>query len=55
MDKVEEILQAYKRLPASDQHKVAEKILNIEDESTNGFDTQNMRSELNEVCRNRKL
>ena len=54
MDKVEEILQAYKRLPASDQHKVAEKILNIEDESTNGFDTQNMRSELNEVCRNRE-
>ena len=42
MDKVEEILEAYKRLPAPDQYKVAENILNIEDESTNGFDTQNI-------------
>lgn len=54
MDKVEEILETYKRLPAPDQYKVAEKILNIEDESTNGFDTQNMRLELNEVCHNRE-
>ena len=54
MDKIEEILEAYKRLPAPDQYKVAEKILNIEDESTNGFDTQNMRLELNEVCHNRE-
>lgn len=34
MDKVEEILETYKRLPAPDQYKVAEKILNIEDESS---------------------
>ena len=54
MDKIEEILEAYKRLPAPDQYKVAENILNIEDESTNGFDTQNMRLELNEVCHNRE-
>ena len=54
MDKVEEILEAYKRLPAPDQYKVAENILNMEEESTNGFDTQNMRLELNEVCHNRE-
>lgn len=54
MDKVEEILQAYKRLPAPDQYKVAEKILNVENKSTSDFDTKNMRSELQEVCHNRE-
>lgn len=33
MDKVEEILEAYKRLSAPDQYKVAENILNMEEES----------------------
>lgn len=46
MDKVEEILEAYKRLLAPDQYKVAENILNMEEESKNGFDTNNMRSDL---------
>ena len=32
MDKVEEILEAYKRLLAPDQYKVAENILNMEEE-----------------------
>lgn len=54
MDKVEEILEAYKRLPASDQYKVAENILNMEEESKSGFDTNNMRSDLEEVCHNRE-
>lgn len=54
MDKIEEILEAYKRLPAPDQYKVAENILNIEEESKNGFDTNNMRSDLEEVCHNRE-
>ena len=35
MDKVEEILEAYKRLLAPDQYKVAENILNMEEESKN--------------------
>lgn len=54
MDKVEEILEAYKRLPAPDQYKVAEKILNVENKSTSDFDTKKMRSELQEVCHNRE-
>ena len=54
MDKVEEILEAYKRLPAPDQYKVAENILNMEEESKSGFDTNNMRSDLEEVCHNRE-
>lgn len=54
MDKVEEILEAYKRLPASDQYKVAENIFNMEEKSKNGFDTNNMRSDLEEVCHNRE-
>ena len=53
MDKIEEILEAYKRLPAPDQYKVAENILNMEEESKSGFDTNNMRSDLEEVCHNR--
>lgn len=54
MDKVEEILEAYKRLPAPDQYKVAEYIFNMEEKSKNGFDTNNMRSDLEEVCHNRE-
>lgn len=54
MDKVEEILEAYKRLLAPDQYKVAENILNMEEESKNGFDTNNMCSDLEEVCHNRE-
>lgn len=54
MDKIEEILGAYKRLPAPDQYKVAENILNMEEESKSGFDTNNMRSDLEEVCHNRE-
>lgn len=54
MNAVEEILEAYKRLSALDQYKVAEKILNIENESKNEFDAKNMRSELKEVCHNRE-
>ena len=54
MDKIEEILEAYKRLPAPDQYKVAENILNMEEESKSGFDTNNMRSDLEEVCHNRE-
>ena len=54
MDKVEEILEAYKRLSAPDQYKVAENILNMEEESKSGFDTNNMRSDLEEVCHNRE-
>ena len=54
MDKVEEILEAYKRLPAPDQYKVAENVFNMEEESKNGFDTNNMRSDLEEVCHNRE-
>lgn len=54
MNEVEEILQAYKRLPTPDQYKIAKNILNKEEESKNGFDTNNMRSDLEEVCHNRE-
>lgn len=52
MNTVEEILEAYKKLSTIDKYKVAKRILNIENESKNGFDTKNMRSELKEVCHN---
>ena len=52
MNTVEEILETYKKLSTIDKYKVAKRILNIENESKNGFDTKNMRSELKEVCHN---
>ena len=54
MNTVEEILEAYKKLSTIDKYKVAKRILNIENESKNGFDTKNMRSDLEEVCHNRE-